>query len=48
MQTLQLGIKKTFGFWALIIMEGGETEIVKISKKKWDKLKDTFDLSTEG
>jgi len=37
---IQLGVKKTFGFWALNVFVGGDTYSVPIPKKVWDALKD--------
>ncbi len=48
MRSLHLGTKQTFGDWVLIINEGGETVVIPISKKKWDELKNKFDLGQEG
>lgn len=44
---IQLGQKSAFGKWVLIIIQGGETVIVPITKSKWDLL---FNLgvSVEG
>lgn len=48
MQTIQLGNKSGFGYWCLIVViNAGEPQVVKISKKQWDAFKSSG-VNVEG